>query len=739
MDATLTTAGPPPGTVTIRGLLQMLWRGRLTIIAVLALVLALAALLIGRLPPAYLSSAMLVVSGPPSTIQVAGRDLQTANALEPLVGNAIAVLQSERTREVMVDRLDLTAAPALNPFMAEPADALGRVAAWASDALGLAPPPTDAAVRAAVMEELRRSVEVVNPRGTHTIVINVSTADPALSARIAGAMAERALEKVEDARADLVARERDSFEQQASGMRAAFEAAERRLEEKRRELGLFEGAHNQILAEQLSGLTGKLIEVSEARASAQAQLARVGQLLERGTTGIAASQLSQVLDSETVRELRLKEAEAERRLADLSTQYGDKHPLMVAAQSELVSARTSIREEIRRVAERLNNDVRVAERREAALLAEKAELEESLNQQLASNPELNLLRRDAESARESYNTFLTEGMRALRIANAGDVRMTLASPPVAPIEPAGPNRILLFLLAALAGGCLGVLAALLRENLDSGIRSSSEAEALTGHPTLAMVPRVTAKALRRNPEGVMTADPRSTVAEAIRNLYINTGYLGQNGQAPRTVLVTSALPNEGKTMVALSLARQAALAGRKTICVDLDLRQTNRRHAEPGPARRRDDAPPDEKMTLAISSGLTGHYYEERDTGLSKLVVTAEGQGERVPLDTTQIHTLLINLTREFELVVIDSPPVLCFADAALIASLSDVTLYVIRWATTSREKALEGLRALSLTRARVGGTVITQLDPARHAEYGYGDSGIYYGDNLKYYRTGSR
>ncbi len=724
-------AAGEPGTVTIRGLLQMLWRRRLYIAGAVVLVLALGALLIGRLPPAYLSSTMLVVSGPPSTIQVAGRDLRTSNALEPMVGNSIAVLQSERTREVLVDRLNLTAEPALNPFLAEPTDALGRAVAWLKGALGLRAPATDAAVRAAVMEELRQAVAVENPRGTHTVVVNVTTADPALSARIASAMADRALEKVEEARDEQVARERENFEAQAADLRTAFESAERRLEEKRRELGLFEGAHNQILAEQLSGLTVTLIDVSEARAGAEAQLVRVGELLDRDVGRIGAAQLSEVLDSETVRELRVKEAEAERRVADLSTQIGEKHPMMQAARSELNSARTSIREEIRRVAERLSNDVAVAKRREAALLAEKRQLEENLNQQLASNPDLNLLRRDAESARESYNTFLAEGMRALRIAHAGDVRMTVASPAVAPIEPAGPNKPLLYLLAGVIGACLGVLAALLRENLDAGVRSSSEAQALTGYPTLAMVPRVTAKPLRKAPEAVMTREPRSTAAEAIRNLYINVGYLGQNGQPPRTVLVTSALPNEGKTMVALSLARQAAMAGQKAICVDLDLRQTNRRHVDAA------TVPQQDAMTLVIAAGLTGHYYEEPDTGLAKLVVTSDGLGEAVPLNATQINTLLINLSREFDMVVIDSPPVLCFADAALIASLTDVTLYVIRWAKTSREKAREGLRALSLTRARVGGTVITQLDPARHAEYGYGDSGIYYGANLKYYRSG--
>jgi len=724
------SAGLETGTIGLGDLGRMLWRRRLLILLVTALVTGVAALVVGALPPVYTSQALVQLSGPPATVQVTAGDVRPTTALEPVVGNHVSLLTSPDMLARLADRLDLMADPLFNPALA-PArhDPAGRALAWGRNLLGLDAPLSEAAARAGMMKRLRDSLEVGNPRGTHVIAITAHTPEPALSATLANTLAALALDHVADARTRAEAEEQERVQAQAATLRAEFDAAERALEAKRRELGLFEGAQNAILAEQLSSLTVNLVEAGEDRAAAEANLSRASSLLRGNPETVGPAALGDVLDSAVIADLRGREAEAARRVTELSARYGPRHPALQAAVSELETARESIRAEVARVTERLRNEVEVDRRREAALLTEKQALEARIDEQLADSPALNLLKRDVETAREAYSAFLTEGMRSLRVVRAGEVRMDLLSPATPPLEPAGPPRTLLLLLAGIVGAGLGVLAALLRENADAGIRSAREAEAVTGYPTLAMIPTVTGRLYRQRPENIVLREPRSIVSEAVRNLFTSLGFLGRDGQAPRTILVTSSLPDEGKTMVALSLARQAALAGQRVICVDLDLRQPQRRHMDEG---TRADAT---ALPVVISGDLTARYFEEEETGLAKLMVGAEHADRPVPLDAPQIHSLLLHLGREFDLVVVDSPPVLCFADAALIASLADTTLYMVRWGRTGKDTVQEGLRRLALSRARIGGVVLTRLNPAKHAQYGYGDSGIYHGRNLKYHR----
>ena len=186
-------------------------------------------------------------------------------------------------------------------------------------------------------------------------------------------------------------------------------------------------------------------------------------------------------------------------------------------------------------------------------------------------------------------------------------------------------------------------------------------------------------------------------------------------------------------MIAISLAREAALAGKRTLLIDLDLhQQTNRRfararnHAGSGAA----------DLIEAISQSHRLDSLIDTEAGSSLLVLTCP----RAPIEPVRflseagLAAFLQLARRRFDLIVIDSAPVLSVADARLLAELVDRTILVIRWAKTPRETVIEALKQLKMFSANVSGVVLNQVNPKKHAKYGFGDSGLYVGRHKKYY-----
>jgi capsular exopolysaccharide synthesis family protein len=231
----------------------------------------------------------------------------------------------------------------------------------------------------------------------------------------------------------------------------------------------------------------------------------------------------------------------------------------------------------------------------------------------------------------------------------------------------------------------------------------------------------------RPPEAYVIRQPRSAFSESLRSLYTSI-LLTRVDAPPRTVLITSALPREGKSSIALCLARVQARSGTKVVILDADLRRP-RLHEALGLARV--------PGLVELLSGETTIEEALRLDEASGAAVILSGRSIPNPPDllrSQRLQQLLEQLTQSHDLVVLDSPPVSVASDARIVASLANVTLLVVRWAETRREIVQQALKELHGAGAHVGGVVLSMVDPRRYAQYGYGDSGYYYGRLKKYY-----
>jgi polysaccharide biosynthesis transport protein len=306
------------------------------------------------------------------------------------------------------------------------------------------------------------------------------------------------------------------------------------------------------------GLSSKLTDATIARLAAEANLAQVRQLLRSADRVDTASQ---VLQSALVQRFREEELDLERREAQLNEQLGPRHPAMVQLQAEKKRFQQKVRAEINKIVNGLENEVEVARSREAALSHDQEALKRQMAQANEASVGLNSLQRDAEANRLLLEKFSTAFMET---SAQEDVQSRLPdariiSPAPIPEKPSFPKKLLLLAIAFVGSTVTGVLLAFVVEYLDAGFRSAEQLEEATRLPVLAHVPRLTVTKLRgEDVVDYILRRPQSAFAEAVRSVYTRLLLLTPLERPPQVVLLVSAIADEGKTTIALALARQQA-------------------------------------------------------------------------------------------------------------------------------------------------------------------------------------
>ncbi|MGB8523743.1 MAG: polysaccharide biosynthesis tyrosine autokinase [Candidatus Acidiferrales bacterium] len=484
--------------------------------------------------------------------------------------------------------------------------------------------------------------------------------------------------------------------------------------------------------------TSKLADLSKAVTEAQTDVAQKEAMYRMAVSGNVDA-LPTAHGSEVLTELLKRKSDVDEQYAEALNQYGPNFPkvLRIAAQQKeldenLSRARKTLVESVQQEFNTARSHVELLQE---TLDKQRAEA----NDQAEKLIQYHILQHDAESDRLLYDGLLQKLKEATITVGLRSTNIRVVDPALAPGGPSRPQKARNILLAFLIGLIGGVGLALFREYLDNTVKSPDDIEALTGLPSLAVVPAMPGlnahqgRLARRTGEGgspgrielLSYAQPKSQISEAFRALRTSL-LLSQAEHPPQVILVTSALPREGKTTAAVNLAVTLAQLGDRTLLMDSDLRKPGVRRAL--------------NLTLGkdvgLSSYLAGVSSLDEATiqhpTITNLSALTTGPVPPSPADLLSSHRMreaIAELRRRFKFIVIDSPPVMAATDAVILSALTDGVLLVVRSGETPKEAFTRTRDLLAAVKCRLLGVVLNAVDSSapdyyysyRYYPYAYG------------------
>lgn len=733
-------------TIDVLGIVRVLWR-RKFLIGAIVLAGTLAAAMYGKqLTPEYTAKASIMIE--PDQAQVVDLEavrqgLQIDQA--GTIGTQMRLLQAPSFVARVMDDLDLFNTPAYNPSLRQASvnelplkvgEPFKSFLSWLPDewliASGLAETDSEPVLESEAPSLLREravgrflgSLEVENELGSYIISVSYTSPSREQSALIANRVAEMYVDERLQSR--LIATDRASLwlRDRLEAMREEVQAAEASVEQYRAGNDLLDSEGVTLNEQELSSLNRELIVARGELAELQAQIALIRQLQQ---TGDGLDAIAQVMSSPVIVRLRDQETQLLREEAEAASLYGERHPRMALIQREKEQLADKIDTEVTRVVRNLDNQAQVAATRIRTIENELSGITQVNVRDREAEVRLRELERQAEASRTLYEAFLQRFKETSEQIDLVESDVRIISTAMPPVRASTPGPKLFAAAGFVVSFVIATGLALLLERMDRGLRSAREVEASLGLPTIGLVPKLDKLKRRQKPHHYLLEKPLSAYAEAVRAVYMAVK-LSRVDEPPKVVLVTSSLPQEGKTTLAVSLATFVARSHKRVLLIDLDLRHPSV-HRELG---------------FEVSSGLVEYMANDRsleevihkdlETKLHFLPIKAQTTDPTDLLESRKMRELIATCREAYDYVVIDSAPLLSVTDTRIAAILADKVVFALQWGETIEGAAADSVDILNTIGADVAGTVLTQVDLKKHAQYDYGDIGQYYNKSQAYY-----
>ena len=731
-SAELEAPPPPPGSdLSLSALVGTLWRRRLIILALGVAAFVGAWGVLQTLTPRYTAQGTLVIETQRLTIPELQGVVAENQVDSALIRSESQILSSRGLLEQVVKRLDLGQYPEFNPTLVEAPPALtDRFAPglWLPDSVlewlkeyGLdftiqpALPMTESQIHEAVLWNLTKGVVIGNDGRSYVFYVSFTGEDPEIAAKIVNALMERYIAEKSEARTRTNVEANTVLSQRIETVRGEVEELDRKVQEFRKRYQLFETRSGTIASQQLSEINTQLATARADRAQAESRYAAAA---SASRTGAGAEDLPEVLSSAVIIQLRAREAEARQRQAETATRLGPNHPQRRQVEAELAELRRNVGVEVAKVVASLRSQLDVARSREAALERKLSELRGQSAQLAEAENELRQAEKEAEARRTIYEGLL---QRAEQTSSSSQgilqVNTRVVSVSVPPGSPSSPRRMMVLVLATGAGLMLGAMLALLREQFDDGFDNTDDILNRTGVIGIAAVPRLPGRGHKASPAREVARDVNSPAAETMRGLRARIRFSSTNAP-PKIVLVTSAIASEGKSSVAAAFARVAAIDGLRTLLIEADLHQPSLARMLALPAR------------AALVDGLSGRVdwgdciTVDPETGLHLLLADESFEKPQQVFESMQFQNLLSAATAAYDMVVIDSPPVMVVSDAILLSHFADSVLLVAESGRTRRRIVVEAVQRLAAASRGLTGIVLSKTETVQVAGGFYGGYG---------------
>ena len=511
--------------------------------------------------------------------------------------------------------------------------------------------------------------------------------------------------------------------EQAASLRQKSSAADQAVETFRRDSGLLQSGGSRLIEQKITETQTQLTAAELDSIALGSKVGSIEAALQRNNPFA----VTDIADSESVRELRTQISLFEAELADLEATYGQNHPLVVAKKEQIALTQRSLDNEVENIVAGFRNQARSSQQRVDALRQVLQTQEQELADANLRGVELRDLEKEARIGNQVLEGFLgrLQEVAAREDARVQPLELRVVSRAEIPSEPAGPPRALLGIVCLVGGFLVSSSAAMYREASRRVIREPDDLKAIAPNAGVWVIPR--REGTRRNEienlHHLITATPYAHFSASVRNAYRQT--VATLPEEQHTVMLTSAQPGDGKTTMSLCFAEVVANTGRSVVLVDTDFRRP-KIHVHTGLGR-----------IAGLSDWLEGTepLRCKRPEGSEFYTITA-GSGELTHPDrwnTQTIRELIETLKGRFDTVILDTPPVAALADPFLVAAESSMVLFVTRWQHTKIAYVRDLIGPLTERTPRVE-LILTDVDLKGAASHGFKAPMEYYQDTAAYY-----
>ncbi len=706
--------GAPRGALDY---LRVMKRNKWGIISVVVLAGIVGALISSSITPLYRAETKLFVRPQP--------DVLPADALMAAANNLSSyqaqreLIRSRTVAEKVVETLDLTKSEDFRPQNS-------KFVAKVMKTVGLRPKKSaqGTALSKADAERMFQShLNVQALPASEIILLQYDSHDPKLAAKVVNQVANTYIEAVDSSRQDVNEQTVEWLGEKLENVRKKLVEAEAKLQSFQATEKIGDSEHvNSIVREKISSVSSELVKATSRRAEAEI---RRQQLMAAEKAGLGYGSIQEVMSNPLVQRFKEQEAELRRRVLELSERYGEKHPKLISARSELSTVQKRLDAEIKQVVAGLMREYDLAVTAEDKFRRLAESTQDEIRRAKGTSYDLALLEQEVTTNRQLYNLLLTRlnETDVSKQDKAVNVRvLDVAKPPAAPYKP---NNARIIGTSVILGLFIGIVMAVVRENLDDTFKTGSDLGQKLALPVLGVFPHLHRNQLEgQAPERYVAMRPRSSVSEAVNN--IRTNLLFSAADDPmRVILMTSAVSEEGKTTISSNLGIALARLG-PTLILEADLRKPRLK------AFRRNARKAGVFEFVTGKNGLKECIT--RDPRVKNLFMITV---ERVPanplefLASRRFANALESLKKYFRYIVIDAPPVLPVSDALILSKLADGTIFVVGAESTVQAAASEALVRLAKADARIVGTILSQARQKTLNAYG---GGYYYGGGGGYY-----
>ena len=734
-------AGPPfypqlgPHESAIGEYIRILIKRKWLVVGCLATIFSVVAIASLKMTPVYEAGGTIAINKPDTSLNFQNSATFSLDYFDPTeLETEVKILQSDLLALQVIRELNLDRRPEFG----------GK--SLSSPSLDLAPDPlqVDPARASVVVGGFKSGLRVALSPNSRIIEVHYRSADPQMAANVVNTLMQTYVENNFKARFESTMQASDWLQKQLVDMQMKVETSQEKLVRYQKE--------HEILGidEKQNIITAKLDELNKALTAAESERMdkeAFYRMVESGDPdtivssagGLDKDTSDSQSESQLLETLRTKQADLKIQAADLNTQFGPSYPKLAQLNNQLKEIDAQTQGEMKKIASKVRGRYMTSLRRENMLRDALEKQKQEANKLNESAIEYNLLKRDSETYRTLYEGLLQKLKEAGVSAGLKSNNFRIvdgARAPTGPIEPNVPRNLLFALVLGLASG-VGV--AFLLEGLDNTIRTTEQAQMISGLAPLGMIPlgsksardgsnpkRLVIAASKEAVELVTQVRPQSQMAESYRAL--RTSLLLSNlGSPPKVIMVTSSLPQEGKTTTSINCAVVLAQKGVRVLLIDADLRRPSI-HKTLGMGPR-----------TGLSNVLTGSTTLEqaivRTPILPNLYILPAGTPPPNPaelLASTNMRDVLAQLREEYDHIVIDTPPSLSVTDAVVLSPRADAVVLVIRSGQTTKQALRRARDLLAQVNAKVVGVLLNAVDLSSPDYYYYYE---YQGKYARYYQ----